>query len=154
MTGRPPIPVEQKMLRGTHRPGRTPMPETGRVSLERAHETPQPLAPLEEAGARFWALIWEGPSAGWISPHADIQLVQLVAEQLDERQELRERVRTGATPRDRSGLREIEKQIAGNLAALGLNPSDRGRLGFGIVKTESKLKELMRRRDEIRGAHK
>jgi hypothetical protein len=73
-----------------------------------------------------------------------------LAEQYDERDELKALVRDAALPRDRSGLREIEKQITGNLAALGLNPSDRARLGFAVVKTEGKLEAIMRMRQNAK----
>jgi hypothetical protein len=75
--------------------------------------------------------------------------VQLVAEQFDERAKLRNLVETGGVPRDRSGLRELEKQITGNLAALGLNPSERARLGFALVKTEGKLEAILKMRREV-----
>jgi hypothetical protein len=145
MTGRPPLPIEQKILTGTYRPGRTLVPQTQQARLDPAEGTPEPLAPLGETGTRFWELVWRN-GVNWISPHCDIQLVQIVAEQLDERHELQRLVQDKAVARDRSGLRELEKQITGNLAALGLNPSDRARLGFGIVRGESKLEELMRRK--------
>ena len=144
MTGRPPLPIEQKILKGTYRPGRTLVPQTQQTRLDRADGTPEPLGPLGEAGTQFWELVWR-EGVNWISPHCDIQFVQIVAEQLDERHELQTLVRDKAVARDRSGLRELEKQITGNLAALGLNPSDRARLGFGIVKTKSKLDDLMER---------
>jgi hypothetical protein len=142
MTGRPPKPIEQKKLIGTYRPGRTLL-DANSTELERAIELPQPLQPLSEAGLNFWGSVW-GAGVNWISPKTDIHLVQLVAEQFDERAKLRNLVETGGVPRDRSGLRELEKQITGNLAALGLNPSDRARLGFAVVKTESKLEAFFR----------
>lgn len=143
MTGRPPIPNEQKKLKGTYRPGRNLAPVAQAQELERAQEIPKPLRPLGDAGQSFWLSIWE-TGLNWISPQTDIHLVQLVAEQFDERAELRESVRTNSIPRERSGLRELEKQLTSNLAALGLNPSDRARLGFALVKTESKFEEFMR----------
>ena len=142
MTGRPPKPIEQKKLLGTYRPDRVPL-NPSETALERATEPPEPLRALGEAGAAFWQSIWSAV-VNWIAPQTDIHLVQLVAEQFDEREQLRALVIAEAVPRDRSGLRELEKQITGNLAALGLNPSERARLGFAVVKTESKLAELMR----------
>jgi hypothetical protein len=50
--------------------------------------------------------------------------------------------------RARSGLRELERQIVSQLALLGFTPSDRARLGLAEVKKESKLEELLRRKDE------
>lgn len=147
MTGRPPLPIEQKKLKGTYRPGRTVLPQSQQTQLERAHGIPEPLGPLGEMGTQFWELVWGG-GVNWISPQCDLQFVQIVAEQIDERHDLQRLVREKAVARDRSGLRELEKQITSNLAALGFNPSDRARLGFGIVKAESKFEEFMRRKRE------
>lgn len=150
MTGRPPKPIEQKKLIGTYRPDRSLL-NPNETLLERAKELPQPLRPLGEAGQAFWVSIWES-GVNWIAPQTDIHLVQLVAEQLDEREQLRELVAADAVPRDRSGLRELEKALTGNLAALGLNPSDRARLGFAVVKTEGKLEALLRMKAERQSA--
>jgi hypothetical protein len=146
MTGRPPKPIEQKKLLGTYRPDRVPL-NPSETALERATEPPEPIRALGEAGAAFWQSIWSA-GVNWIAPQTDIHLVQLVAEQFDERDELKALVRAEALPRDRSGLRELEKQITSNLASLGLNPSDRARLGFAVVKTEGKLEAIMRMRRE------
>ena len=51
-------------------------------------------------------------------------------------------------PRLRIGLRELDKVIVSNLSTLGLTPTDRARLGFVQVKSESKLDELIRRKQE------
>lgn len=144
--GRPNKPIELKKKHGTYRPGRTPANVTP-ISLERAETIPVPLRPLGEAGQAFWLSIWD-VGINWISPQTDIFLVQMTAEQFDEREQLREQLSNDPQPRNRSGLRELDKQITGNLAALGLNPSERSRLGFAIVKTESKLEELLRRKRE------
>jgi hypothetical protein len=146
MTGRPPKPIEQKKLVGTYRPDRVKL-NPDETQLERATETPQPLRPLGEVGLAFWGSVWEA-GVNWIAPQTDIHLVQLLAEQFDERDELKALVRDEALPRDRSGLRELEKQITGNLAALGLNPSDRARLGFAVVRTEGQLEAIKRMRLE------
>jgi HPt (histidine-containing phosphotransfer) domain-containing protein len=144
--GRPNKPIELKKKHGTYRPGRTPANVTP-ISLERAETTPEPLRPLGEAGQAFWLSIWK-EGINWISPQTDIFLVQVTAEQFDEREQLKEIISNDPQPRNRSGLRELDKQITGNLAALGLNPAERSRLGFALVKTESKLEELMRRKRE------
>ncbi len=146
MTGRPPTPNEEKKRRGTYRPGRDASLANVQ-ELDRATEPPQPLRPLGEAGLAFWRSVW-GNGLNWIAPQSDIYLVQIIAEQFDERATLRDLVMKEGVPRERSGLRELEKQLTSNLAALGLNPSERTRLGFAFVKTESKLAQLFRQRDE------
>jgi hypothetical protein len=50
-------------------------------------------------------------------------------------------------PKARSGLRELERSIVGQLGLLGFSPSDRARLGLAEVKKESKLEEIIRRRE-------
>jgi len=152
MTGRPPTPNEEKQRRGTLRKDRVPAIADAQT-LARATETPQPLRPLDEAGLAFWNSIWL-EALNWISPQTDIYLVQVVAEQFDERDELRNKVKADGAPRERAGLRELEKQLTSNLAALGLNPSDRARLGFALVQTENKLDKLMRMKNQRAGAER
>jgi len=77
----------------------------------------------------------------------------MTAQQFDERDTLRAIVsEQPENPRLRSGLRELEKAITGNLAQLGFTPSDRSRLGFAEVQKESKLQELIRRKEEMENA--
>lgn len=146
-TGRPPIPIEQKKRVGTYRPSRSPIPLTDAQELPAATEPPKPLRPLGEAGQAFWNSIW-ATGLTWIAPQSDTHLVQLVAEQFDERESLRDQVLTLKAPRDRVALRELEKQLTSNMAALGLNPSERARLGFAFVKTENALERWFRESNE------
>jgi hypothetical protein len=53
---------------------------------------------------------------------------------------------TDNNPKDRRGLRELEKSIYSNLSLLGFTPTDRSRLGVAEVKKMSKLEELMTRK--------
>jgi hypothetical protein len=144
--GRPTLPIEQKQRRGTLRADRLP---NGLPALEmvNSNELPEPLRELGEAGSDFWQKVFE-TGGRWISHKTDITLCQIVAEQLDERDQLRELVMSEKGSRERSGLRELEKALVSNLSLLGFTPSDRSRLGVAEVKTESKLEELMRRKAE------
>jgi hypothetical protein len=73
----------------------------------------------------------------------------MTAEGLSERDSLRALLDIDpGNFRVRSGLRELERQIVSQLALLGFTPSDRARLGLAEVKKESKLEELLRRKDE------
>jgi hypothetical protein len=73
----------------------------------------------------------------------------MTAEGLSERDSLRALLDIDpGNFRARSGLRELERQIVSQLALLGFTPSDRARLGLAEVKKESKLEELLRRKDE------
>jgi len=144
--GRPTLPIEQKQRRGTMRADRLP---NGLPELEIVNEadTPQPLSELGNSGFDFWQKVFE-TGGRWVSHKTDITLVQIVAEQIDERESLRASVMAENGSRERSGLRELEKAIVSNLSLLGFTPSDRSRLGVAEVKAESKLEELRRKKAE------
>lgn len=146
--GRPPVPIEKKRLRGTLRSDRLPNGEPG--VLLQPQGLPEPPRGLSERGLEFWSLVYE--EGRWISHTTDRTLVEITADLIQEREQLRELVL--ASPEDyrlRSGLRELEKALTSNLALMGFTPADRSRLGFAEVKRESKLEELMRRAEERRG---
>lgn len=145
--GRPPVPIEQKRLRGTLRPDRLPNGEP--MALLQPQGLPEPPSGLSEAGLDFWSLVYD--SGRWISHTTDRTLVSITAELIEEREQLRALVI--ANPEDyrlRSGLRDLEKSLTSNLALMGFTPADRSRLGFAEVKKENKLEELMRRVEERR----
>ncbi|NBW20719.1 MAG: hypothetical protein EBR82_73420 [Caulobacteraceae bacterium] len=66
------------------------MPEVT-IAIPTSPAVPVPHRPLGPAGQQFWERVW---SVGftWISPQMDIELLQMVAEQIDERVALRMRV--------------------------------------------------------------
>ena len=145
MTGKP-LPNEVKARRGTLRPSRVGDPNL-KIELIQG-DYPDPPQGLGEIGEEFWHSILTEAS-GWVSYKLDTHLLRIVCQQLDEREELKVLVRENSDkPRLRTGLRELEKSIQSNLSSLGLTPSDRARLGFVQVKSESKLEELMRRKQE------
>ena len=141
--GRPPKPLEEKRRLGN--PGKRALPSANEVvPLEAANGIPEPLRPLGKMGLEFWERTWQ-VGMNWISPKADIELMMMTAEMIDERTILRTLVfqdRNADRPKLRAGLRELEKQIQSNLALLGLSPADRARLGLAEVKRQSKLAEL------------
>lgn len=141
--GRPPKPLEEKRRLGN--PGKRALPAPSEVvPLEPAYQIPEPLRPLGKMGMEFWERTWE-VGINWISPKADIEIMMMTAEMIDERAILRNLVfqdRNADRPKLRSGLRELERQIQSNLAQLGLSPADRARLGLAEVKRQSKLAEL------------
>ena len=143
--GRPPIPTELKRLRGTLRPGRLPA-NAPLVALVEPVEAPGEPQGLSDGGLAFWEAAW---GCNWISQNSDYFLVLMTAEGLSERDSLRALLDIDpGNFRARSGLRELERQIVSQLALLGFTPSDRARLGLAEVKKESKLEELLRRKDE------
>lgn len=135
--GRKPKPIEQKVRIGN--PGGrklsvlniVPMPTINR-------DMPEPHRPLMTtasgalgAGAQLWEHIWSS-ACPWLHRDMDIELVQIVCEQTDERTLLRAKMfRIGLEWRERSALRQLEKHIASNLSQLGFTPTDRARLGIG-----------------------
>mgnify|MGYP006271637459 CR=1 FL=1 len=146
--GRPPKPTELKRLQGTLRPSREPKSV---LPIESNPQGLQAPSSVTGAGLDFWALAW---SAGWLNIVSDQTLATIVAEQISEREQLREKVLAESNPRDRSALRELEKQLVSNLGQLGFSPAERARLGLAEVEKESKLDELLRRKAEWRNGLK
>ena len=139
--GRPTKPLEQKRLIGN--PGKRALPEQSAIMLiPQASQTPEPARPLLKYGQELWDRVWES-GINWISPNTDLEILLMTCELIDERWNLRVRVMTDNNPKDRRGLRELDKQIVSKLRLLGSTPSDRSRLGVAEVKKMSKLEELM-----------
>jgi len=137
----PPKPTERK--RKTGNPGRRPLPDLKNViALPMAQETPQPPRPLGQEGMKLWNRIWDSGRT-WISPTSDIELVTILCESMDERTLLRLTVLRGTDWRDRVALRTLEGQLVSILSALGLNPTDRSRLGVAEVKARGALEDLL-----------
>ena len=139
--GRPSKPLEQKRLLGN--PGKRALPDEGTIALiPMATSTPEPTRPLLKYGRELWDKVWD-TGINWISPNTDTELLLMTCEMIDERWNLRVRVMTDNDPKDRRGLRELDRAIVSNLSLLGFSPSDRSRLGIAEVKKMSKLEELM-----------
>ena len=137
----PPKPTELKRLLGN--PGRRPLPDLENViALPMAVETPQPPRPLKDDGTKLWNRIWDSGRT-WISPTSDIELVTILCESMDERTQLRAKVLNGGDWRDRGALRALETQLVAILSVLGLNPTDRSRLGVAEVKARGALEDLL-----------
>jgi len=109
---------------------------------------PDPLQPLSGSGLDLWDRTWQRGFT-WLSANTDIQLLQMVCEQLDERDSLRAYVLDNIDAwHERAALRELEKSIRSNLSLLGFTPTDRMKLGVAEVKVESKMQLLKRRQEE------
>ena len=136
----PPKPAELKVLQGN--PGKRALKlNDGLAPLE--YGRIEPLRPLGDSGLKLWNSIF-GAGELWISIRTDTQLVQMVCEQLDRRDRLRELWE--ANPSDRAlnmSLFDVEKAIVSSLSLLGFTPADRTRLGLVSAKTKSKLQELL-----------
>ena len=139
--GRPTKPIEQKRLLGN--PGKRALPDQSSIALIPMGEVaPEPSRPLLKYGKELWDKVWD-TGINWISPNTDTELLLMTCEMIDERWNLRVQVMTNNDPKDRRGLRELDKAIVSNLSLLGFSPSDRSRLGLAEVKKMSKLEELM-----------
>jgi len=145
MTGKA-VPNEIKARRGTLRVDRVLSPGL-KGSLVQG-DYPEPPEGLGELGRSVWKQVLTEASA-WVSFSLDVFLLGILCNQFEERAILRELVNEQPEqPRLRIGLRELDKAITSNLSTLGLTPTDRARLGFVQVKSESKLEELIRRKQE------
>ena len=143
--GRPPVPTEVKRLTGN--PGKRALPSESTVMLiPQATVAPEPARPLLKYGKELWDRVWDSGIA-WISPNSDIEILLMTCEMVDERWNLRVRVMTDNNPKDRRGLRELEKSIYSNLSLLGFTPTDRTRLGVAEVKKMSRLEEIIAKRE-------
>lgn len=144
--GRPPKPLEVKRAEGN--PGKRALPkESNLILLPAATSIPEPSRPLMKYGQQLWDSIW-GMGQSWISPNTDIELVLMTAEMVDERWNLRVKVMGTDDPRMRRGLRELDKQIVSNLSDLGFSPTARMRLGIAEVKKQTKLEELLAKKND------
>jgi hypothetical protein len=102
---------------------------------------------LLKYGQQLWDRVWE-QGINWVSPHSDLELLLMTCEMVDERWNLRVLVMKENHPKDRMGLRELDKAIVRNLSLLGFSPSDRTRLGVAEVKKMSKFQELMAKKEQ------
>jgi phage terminase small subunit len=143
--GPKPIPNELKQRTGTYRADRHGT--GGMVRILPTEGTPEPPATLGQVGLQAWHRIFE--HSPWIHGVLDYTAVQITCENLDELAQLRSHVADNPENwRDRASLRALEKQIIAMFALLGLTPSDRAKYGFAVVKAESSLEALMRRKRE------
>ena len=117
-------------------------------ALPESQEAPFPTRRLEESGMELWRSAWK-LGRNWISSGSDGHLLLLTCEQLDERDQLRNYVLENIEAwHERAALRQLEREIASNLSALGFTPTDRMKLGIAEVVTKSKLEELMERKSK------
>lgn len=143
--GRPRKPIELRRAEGN--PGKRKLPDASVAIIEQDGGVPEPIRPLMKYGLDFWERIWT-TGAIWISQRTDIELLIMTCEMIDERWNLRIRVMQSNDSKMRRGLRELDKQIVSNLSLLGFTPSDRARLGWAEVKTQSRLEEIRAKRKE------
>jgi hypothetical protein len=136
----PPKPVELKILQGN--PGKRALPLNDAIApMDYGYR--EPLRELGEVGRQFWDNIF-GAGELWISIRTDTELVQMVCEQLDRRELIKDQIASDPTdPTWYRQMNEIEKQIISSFSLLGFTPADRTRLGLVSAKTKSKLEEIL-----------
>lgn len=165
--GRPPKPTEVK--RRTGNPGKRALPDAAStISLEPATSTPPVPLTLSESGRAMWNHIWSGPAQQWLAPQIDGIRVQTVCQLADDIADYQSDISTMGnlleepivTP---TGMVVGTKIVANplvkmrndalkildrELSSLAFDPVSRSRLGLAEVKRQSKLEELLGRRDE------
>lgn len=140
----PAKPIELKRALGN--PGQRRLPDSESLPAVPGGYV-EPLRELSAAGMVLWEETFR--FAPWIA-RTDAQLLQLVCEQVDRREQMREMM-VGLGPDDWhmfKQLNDIEVQIVTNLGKLGFSPDARSRLGLAEVKAQSKLEELLARKNE------
>jgi hypothetical protein len=117
------------------------------LTTEAVTKVPEPLRRLEESGLELWSSVWSNKHT-WLKS-TDIQLLQILCEQLDERDLLRAYVLDNIEAwHERAALRTLDKDIRDNMTQLGFTPQARSKLGIQEVKTQSKFEELMARKEQ------
>jgi len=81
----------------------------------------------------------------WLA-QTDSTALALLRESLEERQALREVVIATQSETARKALRDLDKQVIGQLSLLGFDPAARSRLGLAEVKAASTLEKLRQSR--------
>jgi len=120
------------------------------VLIAEAVSVPETLRPLGQVGFAFWNRVWAHGRA-WISPTTDLDTIQLLAEQMDERammyqQVIRQQATGEVDWRLRKQLRDLDQMLARGLASIGFTPEMRSRLGLAEVRAQHAIESLISRR--------
>lgn len=141
--GRRPKPIEEKRRLGN--PGKRPLPNP--VTAIKPVEVEVVTGGAPQSGKELVDALMAAGAAAWVSETDALATLRLLQDGWDERARLREHIaehgysysvngRIYARP-EAGAIRELEKQITVWLSQLGLNPSDRGRLGLAEVKAKA-----------------
>lgn len=157
MAGRGPAPQPTERKRMLGNPGKRRLPPSNLVALG---PVVIPTALSIEDGDDLVGALLAGPASAWIHEPDRAGILQLLRDGWDRRRSLLDDIAENGESymaAGQSGVRyyrrpetialdELEKRIAAWLAALGLTPADRSRLGVAEVKARSKLEALRDRR--------
>ena len=140
----PAVPIEKKKMLGN--PGKRAMPSP-EITLHAGA-----VAPPEElgsAGRALWSRVFDEGEI-WVSPRIDFVLLERVCRALDRVVVLEQLFDEDPANRQTvMSINETDKVIFSGLGLLGFSPADRARLGLAEVKRQSKLDELMAKRDAL-----
>jgi hypothetical protein len=140
----PPKPIEKKRQLGN--PGKRAMPNPAVVLHSGAVDPPEDLG---KPGRALWSRVFDEGEI-WVSPRIDFVLLERVCRALDRVVILEQLF--DEDPGNRQtvmSINETDKLIFSGLGLLGFSPADRARLGLAEVKRQSKLDELMAKRDAL-----
>jgi hypothetical protein len=97
---------------------------------------------LGRKGSEAWTRILE--TATWVNKEADRTALEQLCFHLDEREEIKDALKADPTNwRTRNGLRDLDKQISGELATLGLTPADRAKQGVSEPMSDEPLPDYV-----------
>ena len=168
--GRPPKPIEVKRRNGN--PGQRKLPDKDKtIALAPVTDVPPVPISLAETGRSMWAHIWGGPAKAWLAPEVDYIRVQTVCKLSDDiagyQSDLAQMgnlleepivtptglvVGTKIVPNPLVKMRnDALKILDRELTSLAFDPVSRARLGLAEVKRQSKLEELLGKRNEASG---
>lgn len=169
-TGRPSKPIEVKRRNGN--PGKRPLPAANStVALTPADAAPPVPMTLSETGRGMWAYIWEGPARQWLAPQIDVVRVQTVCQLADDIAQYQADIKklgtlleepivtpTGTIVGERFVANPLVKMrndalkiLDRELTSLAFDPVSRSKLGLAEVRRQSKLEELLGRRNDANG---
>jgi hypothetical protein len=134
--------LEKKKQLGN--PGKRAMPKPEIVLHAGPVDAPDDLG---KAGRALWSRVFDEGEI-WVSPRIDFVLLERVCRALDRVVVLE--ALFDEDPGNRQtvmSINETDKVIFSGLGLLGFSPADRARLGLAEVKRQSKLDELMSRRE-------
>jgi hypothetical protein len=140
----PATPLEKKKMLGN--PGKRAMPKPEITLHAGAVDPPEDLG---AAGRALWSRVFDQGEI-WVSPRIDFVLLERVCRALDRVVVLEQLF--DEDPGNRQtvmSINETDKVIFSGLGLLGFSPADRARLGLAEVKRQSKLEELMAKRDAL-----
>jgi hypothetical protein len=138
----PVVPLEKKRLLGN--PGGRPLPKEGSI-IQLQGGYIEPFRPLDFAGKQLWDSVFSYGEI-WVSQRTDAHFLMMTCEQLDRREQIRTKLVDSDDWHLLKQLNDLERLIASNLGQLGFTPAERTRLGLAEVKRQSKLEEMMARR--------